>query len=295
MAILGGMSTTSLSIFDLRPGNTILDRFLLRAPLRENGIASTFEVEDADGGAIRELQVFPAGLFEGPEQASEFAGKLEPWTHVEVPALQQVHSVQALDDGTVVILADLPEGQELRALMESQDRMDPGDVISLVTPILNGLDVIHGQGLIHGDIKPAAVFSSGVGGEGRLVDGGVTPAMWAAKHLGTRTALIGTPFYAPIEQFTGDSPDELSDLYNLATVMYEMLTGVLPWSGTGYIEVFQSKMQETPPSMSVRAPDAEVPRALEEAVARGLFASRRKRYPSAEAFLEGLSEAVAKG
>jgi serine/threonine-protein kinase len=288
------MSTTSLSIFDLRPGNTILDRFLLKAPLRENGIASTFEVEDADGGTTRELQVFPAGLFEDPEQASEFAGKLEPWVRVDVPALQRVHSVQALDDGTVVILADPPEGQELRALMESQGRMDPGDVISLVTPILNGLNVIHGQGLVHGDIKPAAVFSSRAG-EGRLVDGGVTPAMWAAKHLGTRTALIGTPFYAPIEQFTGDSPDELSDLYNLATVMYEMLTGVLPWSGTGYIEVFQSKMQETPPSMSLRAPDAEVPRALEEAVARGLIASRRKRYPSAEAFLEGLSAAAAKG
>jgi serine/threonine protein kinase len=289
------MSTTSLSIFDLRPGNTILDRFLLKEPLRENGIASTFEVEDAEGGATRELQVFPAGLFEDPGQASEFAGKLEPWTDVDDEALQRMHSVQALDDGTVLVLADLPEGQDLRVLVESQVCMDPGDVIALVTPILKGLDAIHGQGLVHGDIKPAVVFCSGAGGAGRLVDAGVTPAMWAAKHLGTRTALIGTPFYAPIEQFTGDSPDELSDLYNLATVMYELLTGVLPWSGTGYIEVFQSKMQETPPSMSLRAPDADVPRALEEAVARGLLASRRERYPSAAAFLEGLSEAVAQG
>jgi serine/threonine-protein kinase len=289
------MSGTSLSIFDLRPGHTILDRFLLKGPRRESGIASTFEVHDRDSDSTRELQVFPAGVFEDADQAKEFAGKLEPWASVEVDVLQRVHSVEVLDDGTVLVLADLPEGQDLRDLLKSQGRMEAGDVIALVTPILTGLDVVHGQGLVHGDIKPAAVFCSGAGGEGWLVDGGVTPAMWAAKHLGTRTALIGTPFYAPIEQFTGDSPDELSDLYNLATVMYELLTGVLPWSGRGYIEVFQSKMQETPPSMSLRAPEVEVPQALEEAVARGLFASRRERYPSARVFLEGLSEAVAKG
>ncbi len=289
------MSSTSLSIFDLRPGKTILDRFLLKEPRRENGIAATFEVVDGASDATRELQVFPAGLFESPEQAREFAAELQPWTLVEVEALQRVYSVEVLDDGTVLLVAELPQGQDLRAVLEAKKLMEAADVIELALPILGGLEAIHGQGLVHGDIKPATVFCTDVGGGGRLVDAGVTPAMWAAKHLGTRTALIGTPFYAPIEQFTGDSPDELSDLYNLATVMYELLTGVLPWSGKGYIEVFQSKMQERPPRMSLRAPEVEVPRALEEAVARGLLASRRDRYPSAQAFSAGLSEAVARG
>jgi hypothetical protein len=70
--------------------------------------------------------------------------------------------------------------------------------------------------------------------------------------------------------------------------MYEMLTGVLPWSGKGYIEVFQSKMQKSPPKMSVRAPAIDVDPALEAVIARGLSAVRKERHDSAEAFLERL-------
>ena len=166
--------------------------------------------------------------------------------------------------------------------------MEESELVELACYLLAGLVASHERGLVHGDIKPSAIYFRPGEGVGQFVDGGITPAMWAAKHLGTRTALIGTPFYAPIEQFTGDSPDELSDLYNLATVMYEQLTGVLPWSGKGYIEVFQSKMQKTPPKMATRAPGVEIHPSLEAVVAVGLRAERSERHPSAEVFLARL-------
>ena len=232
--------------------------------------------------------MFPAGLFEDARQAGEFAERLTTWKDLDAPAFPGVIDVKAFDDGSVLYVSTFPKGQSLRSWSQENPRMEEREVVDLGRHLLQGLVAAHDGGLIHGDIKPSAIYFRPGEGEGEMLDAGITPAMWAAKHLGTRTALIGTPFYAPIEQFTGDSPDELSDLYTLATVMYELLTGVLPWSGKGYIEVFQSKMQKTPPKMSIRAPGIEVNQTLEAVISGGLRAVRSERHPSAGTFLERL-------
>ncbi len=283
------MPTTSLSLFDLRPGKLLLGRYQILKPHREGGISSTFAVEDEEHEDRRlELQAFTGGMFEDRKQASEFAERLMLWKALDVASVLKVHDVQALDDGSVLLVTDFPSGMSLRGWMKENTRMEAHEVVSLSRELLSGLVEVHDNDLVHGDIKPASIFFHPGGGKGALVDSGITPAMWAAKHLGTRTALIGTPYYAPMEQFTGDSPDELSDLYNLSTVMYELLTGVLPWSGKGYIEVFQSKMQKAPPKMAIRAPSIEVNPVLEAVISTGLRAVRSERHPSATAFLDRL-------
>lgn len=283
------MTTTSLSLFDLRPGKLLLDRYRILRPHRESGIAATFAVEDAENGRRCEAQAFPGSMFEDRRQGAEFADRLQAWCSLDSDSILRSHEVVAFDDGAVLLVTDFPAGQSLRSWMNDNARMEGAEVVSLCTGLLRGLRTVHGSGLVHGDIKPQSIFVQSGAGRGVLADGGITPAMWEAKHLGTRTALIGTPFYAPLEQFTGDPPDELSDLYNLATVMYELLTGVLPWSGKGYIEIFQSKMQKTPPKMAVRAPGVDVDAALEAVVAGGLSAERKERHASADVFLERLS------
>ena len=156
-----------------------------------------------------------------------------------------------------------------------------------------GLERIHKAELVHGDIKPHTIHVS----EGRkglhaqLVDGGITPGLWNAKHLGEHTALIGTPFYAPVEQFGGESPDVQSDIYNVATVLFELACGTLPWPGSSFLEVFQAKLDRNAPSMAARAPDAELGPGREQAIVQGLMADRRGRYSDAADFRAAL-EAV---
>lgn len=280
---------TSLSLFDLKPGKVLLDRYQILRPHREAGISAAFAVEDNEDESRKELQAFPSGLFEGHKQASEFADRLSAWQGLNIDGVNTLHEVRVLDDGAVLLVTDFPAGQSMRSWMNENPRMEQSEVLALGSYLLKALAQVHEAGQVHGDIKPSAIQFRPGEGVGELIDGGITPAMWAAKHLGTRTALIGTPYYAPLEQFTGDSPDELSDLYNLSTVMYELLTGVLPWSGKGYIEVFQSKMQKRPPAMSQRAPGVDVSSELEAVVARGLYAERKERHPSAETFLEQLA------
>ena len=142
-----------------------------------------------------------------------------------------------------------------------------------------------------GELEDSVTVSSRgpAGPDASSTHGGVTTGMWSAKHLGEHTALIGTPYYAPVEQFGGESPDRQSDIYNVSTVLFECATGVLPWPGKTLLEVFQAKLDRSEPSMKRRAPKCDVPAALESAIVKGLLADRDERYVNATELRESLA------
>lgn len=283
------MAPTSLSLFDLTPGKVLLGRYEVRGPHRENGMSAAFVVADQHDGERRELQAYPGSLFESTRQARSFASKLRAFAELESDVFVALRDVQVLDDGAVLAVTDFPAGASLRAWRTANGRWDAARAVRVAVALLRGLEEAHDVELVHGDIKPETIWFREETDTAVFVDAGVTPGLWAAKHLGTRTALIGTPYYAPLEQFSGDCPDVVSDLYNLATVMYELLTGVLPWAGKGYIEVFQSKMQPGPPPMRSLAPDVAVPAPLEAVVAKALRGKKRERFQSAIEMREALA------
>ena len=284
------MSNDGFSLFDLSPGKVIAGRFRVVKPHRQTGLVSAFEVVDGDTDGTCGLMVFPSSLFEGPAQAEEYRKSWESWKQVGSDHVLRVRDVFSLPQSTVAVATDFPRGDSLRTWLKKNGRMKPERAMTLGLQLLDGLVEVHGLGLVHGDIKPQTIFLTDDGDVSAvLIDGGVTVGLWNAKHLGEHTALIGTPFYAPVEQFGGDSPDVQSDIYNLATVLFELATGVLPWPGSTMLEVFQAKLEKTSPSMKARAPEVEVAPELEAAITRGLMADRRDRYESAAAFRDGLA------
>ena len=94
------------------------------------------------------------------------------------------------------------------------------------------------------------------------------------------------------QQFGGESPDVQSDVYNVATVLFEMIAGVLPWPGKSYLEVFQAKLDRHPPAIRKRASDVKISVELEKAIVAGLMADRRERYQSASEFRDALQAAA---
>ena len=283
------MSTKTISLFDLAPGRTLLDRYHINRVNRHGGMATTFEVEDRSGGGTAELQIFPSALFESHRQSLEFAQAMHVWKVVDSPAVLKVRDVHNVDDGTILFITDLPPGESLREWQKAHELVEPHEAIAIGLHLLDGLAAIHAAGLVHGDIKPHTVhIEEKKKRRVTLVDGGITPALWTAKHLGDKTALIGTPFYAPVEQFGGESPDVQSDVYNLATVLFELVTGVIPWKGKSFLEVFQAKLSKTAPSMKACAPKVSVPAELEAAIARGLMADKSERYADASEFKRAL-------
>ena len=288
------MTPEPLTLYDIVPGRKIADRFTVVGGHRQGGFSTAFEVIDEQEGDARcELQLFPSGLFEGDGQVSEFSRRLKPWIELDSDRVLGVRAMLEVDDDTLAVVTSYPEGVSLRELLNDRGRLEHAEVLAIGRELLAGLVDIHTRGLVHGDIKPLTIHVNGEGPEMRtlLIDGGVTHGLWTAKGLGDRTALIGTPYYAPVEQFGGDAPDIRSDIYNVATVLFECSTGVLPWAGSTFLEVFQSKLQDPPP-MHERAPGVKVDSSLEEAIRKGCLADRNRRYGSAADFLAAI-EAVA--
>jgi len=286
------MATASFSLFDLAPGKLVLGRYKIGKPVRSGGLSATFTAHDETTDAPCELTAFPPALFESPAQANDYKKALETWRKVEHPGVARVLDVLAPAPATIVMITEAPRGEPLAEWGRKNKRPQQKVVATIGVSLLEALEAIHSRKLVHGDIKPATVHVIENGAKpigAQLVDGGVTPGLWNAKHLGDRTALIGTPFYAPVEQFGGESPDVASDVYNVAAVLFELATGVLPWPGRSFLEIFQAKLDKLAPSMKRRAPDVEVDPEFELAVQRGLFADKRQRYASAAQFKAALS------
>lgn len=288
------MSHANFSIFDLQPGRLVLDRFRISKPLRQSGLSAAFEAQDEQAGAGESrctLVVFSGALFEGAKQAEEFRATWKPWTRAKSAHLARVREVLALPGHGAMLVVDPSDGTPLKEILRKRGALKPSEVQELGMQLADALEAIHAQKLVHGDIKPQNILVAERDGalHATLVDGGITTGMWSAKHLGEHTALIGTPFYAPVEQFGGESPDRQSDIYNVATVLFECATGVLPWPGKTLLEVFQAKLERSEPSMKRRAPKCDVPAMLESAIVKGLLADRGERYVNATEFRESLA------
>lgn len=279
--------SNSISLFDLKPGKVLEDRFEIIRPFRQGGMSATFEVRE--GERISELQVFPSGLFESAEQAAEFGEALHAWQRVKSPAILQVQEVIAKADATLLVVTDFPPSSSLREWLDENESMEVDQALKLGLRVLDGLIEAHMSDLVHGDIKPYTVrLNDGEPTTAVLVDGGITTCLWSAKHLGDKTALIGTPVYAPAEQFGGDSPEIQSDIYNLATVLFELIAGVVPWPGKSFLEIFQAKLDKSTPSFRRVAPNLDIDPAIERAIVGGLKTDKRERYGSAEEFRDAL-------
>src|SRR5688500_233577 len=113
------MHAKTLSLFDLIPGKLLLDRYKVARTNRRDGMSTTFVVEDLEVKAERELQVFPASLFEDREQSRDFAVSIRRWTRVESRAVLAAHSAEELEDGTILLVTDVPPAKSLRDLAKN--------------------------------------------------------------------------------------------------------------------------------------------------------------------------------
>jgi len=281
-------------IGDLIPGKRLADRYEIVKANRQGGLSVAFEVLDLSDGSPREMQFFPSSLFDGEREARDFASSWEPWRRVDSPHVLALREILPVGSSSLFLIHDVPSGACLRDKVEKGERVEAAQVIDLGLQLLDGLSEIHAHGLVHGDVKPTTVFvdrggESGDGWAAQLVDGGTTHGLWTAKDLGERTALIGTPYYAPVEQFGGDPPTVQSDLYNVATLLFELVSGAQPWAGKSFLEVFQAKLERTPPTIGSRAPGVEVDPELEATIAGGLHAELDSRYAAAREFRDRLA------
>ncbi|HET8708115.1 MAG TPA: serine/threonine-protein kinase [Pseudomonadales bacterium] len=196
-----------------------------------------------------------------------------------------VYEYNTSDDQPFVAM-EYVKGASLKQLLFEQKTLPLNQVVSTAFQLLDGLGYIHEQRLIHRNLKPANIFIREDGvvkiadfGLARSVDGPIT----------AHGRLMGTPAYMSPEQSLGTALDARSDLFSLSVVLYEALTGVLPFSGPTPAAVMQSILYTEPLSPSQL--NANVPEAISNVILKGLSKHPGQRFPNAAAYRDALKAA----
>jgi hypothetical protein len=204
------------------------------------------------------------------------------------------------EGGRLYIAMDYVEGTDLKALIESRGRLEPKLAASIVSQVATALDVAHAKGLVHRDVKPANVL---IAGEHEpyhvyLTDFGLTKQTASQSAMTETGVVVGTVDYMAPEQIEGAALDARADIYSLGCVLYEALTGQVPYPRESLVAKMYAHAREPPPSVVAVAPD--VAPECESVVMRAMAKDREKRYLSAGdlgqavlAAAEGRSAAVA--
>ena len=181
------------------------------------------------------------------------------------------------------------EGETLAEYIRQHGALQPEEALSILHPLADALDYAHQQGLVHRDVKPGNVMI-GSGQRVTLTDFGISRAAEETR-LTTTGTIMGTPEYMSPEQAWGEEVGFQTDLYSLAVVAYEMLSGRVPFSGTTPHAVLYKQINEPPPPIRQSRP--ELPAGVEAVLARALDKEPSRRHATARAFLLDLESALA--
>ncbi|MFQ5571973.1 MAG: protein kinase [Rhodothermales bacterium] len=197
------------------------------------------------------------------------------------PNIATLYSFQRQGDDLLMVM-EFVRGEPLEEHLKRLGRMSPERAVSLFSMALNGIEHAHQMGIVHRDIKPANVMLTHDGSV-KVMDFGIARALGAARM--TRTGrLIGTLEYMAPEQVRGEAGDTRSDIYALGILLYEMLTGKVPFESDSDYGLMRAQIEMPPPPPRVIAP--KVPEGIEAAVLRALEKDPDARFQAVAAFRE---------
>ena len=270
------------------PAGTVVDgRYTIVTRLGSGGMADVYCAEDSQLGRRIALKVLYARFAEDQEFVERFRREAS-----SAAGLQHQHVVSIYDrgewEGTSYIAMEFVDGRTLKQIIQADAPMDPVRAIDLTVQILRAARFAHRRGVIHRDLKPHNVI---VDGEDRakVTDFGIARA--GASDMTQTGSIMGTAQYLSPEQAQGHSVTPRSDLYSIGIVLYEMLTGRIPFEGESAVTIALKQVSEPPVPPSHYNP--AVPAPLEDAVLRALAKDPADRFADADVFIAALEDARA--
>ncbi len=258
-------------------GRVYADRYRVDALLGSGGMGQVFRVRDLTTEVDRALKILRPVSEEEPERASRFKREIGILSRIRHPAVPQI-----LDWGTsggeLFFVSELVDGPDLKREIQRRGPWPVAEAVALAATVADALAAAHAQGIVHRDVKPNNIMIAADGGV-RLLDFGLARGVGIDMTTLTRTGMIvGTPGYMTPEQFEGQV-DERSDVYSLGIVLFELLTGKLPFTGQTPLAVAMKHKSEPPPAP--RALRKDLPAWLERVALRCLEKDPARRFASA--------------
>lgn len=282
-------------------GKLVGGRFRITRQLGEGGMGIVYEGEQQMGSVVRKVAVktLHKHLSVDPSVAARFHRECGTIAQLEHPNTIKVYDFGTTDDGTLYIAMEFLNGSPLDELV-AQGPIAPERVLRIIRQTAGSLEEAHRKGVIHRDLKPENIVLIERAGEKdvvKLLDFGIAARTESAdaereQKLTQQGMVLGTPPYMSPEQFTGAALDRRSDVYSLAVVAYEMLTGELPFEANTAWQWATQHMTKQPRAFNEIAVHA-APEAMRTAIMKALSKEPKDRQETAAQFADELAGAGA--
>lgn len=267
---------------EVKTESVVDGRYKVLRKLGSGGMADVYLCEDVTLGRKVALKVLHGRFAQDREFVERFQREAQAAAGLQHPNVVSIYDRGRYED-TYYMVMEYLEGHTLKGLISSEAPLDPVRALGLAKQILAGLRYAHRDKIIHRDVKPQNVM---VDEEDRVkvADFGIARA--GGSDITEAGSIMGTAQYISPEQAQGKTVSQASDIYSVGVVLYEMLTGRVPFDGDSAVAIALKHVNEQPPSIRECEPD--VPEEIEAVVMRALAKDPSQRYPTAESFIRTL-------
>ncbi len=273
-------------------GDIVAGKYRLLAMIGEGGMGVVYLAEHSLIEKRVALKVLRAEYSTKPELVSRFQQEAISASRIKHPNVLDVFDFGQLEDGSFFLAMEYLSGRDLAGELTESGTIAPDRAVRIALQMCRALAAAHARGVVHRDLKPENVFlhlTEDADEVVKIVDFGIAQLKGKEeKEEGavrrrrlTRTGMIfGTPEYMSPEQAKGISVDLRSDIYGLGVILYEMVTGAVPFTGTTFMAVLTAHMTQPVPPIRAIAPDTLISNELELAIMRSLEKTPEKRFQS---------------
>ncbi len=289
---------TSTTSFAPTSGTLLAGRYRIVEKIGEGGMGAIYKAVHTMMDRTCAIKLL-TNLSTNDESAlARFYREAKMASRINNPHAVTIYDFGAAEGGILYLAMELIDGKSLSAILEEEKKLPASRVVAIVNQIADALRAAHAMEIVHRDLKPDNIMVCNRGADGehvKVLDFGIakTVADDSADNLTKTGFILGTPVYMSPEQLSGDRLDARSDVYSLALIVYQMLSGRLPFEGANPQAIMVKRLMSDPIPLSVAEP--KVLDSVERAVMAGLSRDRDARTPTAEQFARELSEAVLAG
>ena len=267
----------------IQPGDQ-LDQYRIESVAATSGMATVFRATDTRSGKQVAIKVPHPEVESDPAMFDRFRREGEIGTRLDHPGVMKVFANP--DRSQVYMVMEWIDGKLLRQILNVEKKLSAERATKLSVGICNALDYIHANGVVHRDLKPENIMVD-VDDNVKLIDFGIAANAGARRlTFANLSQHLGTPDYISPEQVRGKRGDARSDIYSLGIMLYEMLTGSVPFTGANPFAVMNDRLLNQPRPPSTLEPS--ITPQMEEIIYRALEREPKNRYPSAREFAHDL-------
>jgi eukaryotic-like serine/threonine-protein kinase len=267
---------------------TMIGQYEIRELLGAGGIGQVHAAFDTVLEREVAIKSLRPELLNDKSFADRFRGEATSLAKLSHPNITTLYNLLS-EGGNLYLIMECVRGETLEDLLKKRGgRLGLRESLAIITQVADGLTYAHSLGIVHRDIKPANLMITASGAV-KIMDFGIARVR-GSQRLTRDGGALGTLAYMSPEQVRGEEPDGRSDLYSLAIMLYEMLTGAVPFEADTDYELMQAHIKTRAPRLSSRLPGIDS--RIEAALARGLAKNREQRFATAREFSDALGAKV---